>query len=79
MDPTRDLSDDRQIILDNGNKYHVAKSPACAYGYWYIHMDKGTIPNELKGKFLTPKDAYAAIGLYVASCGKRKIVEIVEK
>jgi hypothetical protein len=79
-DAKRDLSPNREVILDNGNKYHVHQKVECPFGYWYIHMDKGQIPDELRGAFTSPTVAYAAINSYLqTSKSRRTVVQVKEK
>lgn len=80
-DPTRDLSDKREVLLDNGNKYHVEQQDP--YGFWAVHMDKGQTPDALKGLFTTANKAYTAIQEYVQNnrvgAVHRKVVQVKEK
>lgn len=73
-DPERDLSSKREIVLDNGNKYHIQQDPADPYGFWRVHMDKGQVPDHLKGAYTTYPLAKQAVELYVKNT-QRKVIE----
>jgi hypothetical protein len=78
VDPKRDLSNNREVLLDNGNSYHVVKPELSQYGFWTIHMDKGQVPDELKGNFTSPKEARLAITNYL-NRKSRKVTGLKEK
>ena len=69
----RDFNPNRELLLDNGNKYHVQKRDP--YGHWYIHMDKGRVPDRLSGSYTSFELAKKAVESYVALADK-KIVEV---
>lgn len=71
VDESRDLSTNREVLLSNGNKYHIQQPPSCPHGYWYIHMDSGQVPEKLKGAYTTFKKALAAVSAYVEPSNKK--------
>ncbi len=60
----------RQVELPNGNKYHIeCRDP---YGFWFIHMDKGQIPDRLSGAYTSADQAVSDINRYLATKPKEK-------
>lgn len=69
----KDLSKERQLILESGNVITFkCKDP---YGFWTVHYDKGGMPKNLQGMYTTFEYAYADVKKYLDT----KFNEIVDE
>lgn len=51
QDLANDLSRTRIFELDNGNKLYAKQTDP--YGFWYLNLDKGQLPDRFKGAYST--------------------------
>lgn len=66
----KDLGNKRSLTLENGNKiYFERKDP---YGFWYIHYDKGQMPEKLRGAYTSYDRAKLAVDSYLANLKPEK-------
>lgn len=57
----KDLSLDRTMDLGN-NVVHIKKQGP--YGFWFVSLEKGNLPDRLKGSYTSFLEAEKAVGLY---------------
>lgn len=57
----KDLSLDRTMDLGN-NVVHIKKEGP--YGFWFISLEKGQLPNQLKGSYTSFLEAEKAVSFY---------------
>lgn len=48
------------------NKLHVSKDPM-NFGFWQLSLDRGALPNDLRGKYTDRRSAMVAADRYVTS------------
>lgn len=53
----------RTLHLTNGNKVHVERQDP--YGFWYVHYDKGPMPDQMTGAYTTYDQAEKAVVSYL--------------
>jgi len=56
--------------LENGNKLHFKSDPR--FGFWTVNFDKGGIPDELSGSYLSLQELQGKVDTYLASREKNK-------
>lgn len=66
----KDYADERSLILDNDNKMHIKRTDP--YGFWYMNLDKGCVPDELRGAYTSFDIAYKEAKKYLE--GKRRTI-----
>lgn len=53
----------RRIHMDNGNIVHIkCEDP---YGFWMVSLEKGNLPDKLKGAWTTFQQALAAVNQWL--------------
>lgn len=72
----KDLSNDRVLELKNGNKVHIKKQDP--YGFWRVSMERGQIPDTLKGEYTSANEAEKAVRHYLMN-DHRRTVEAVKQ
>lgn len=78
VDPSRDLSRKRELILNNGTKYIVEQPDGDPYGFWYIRMDHGQVPDVLSGAYTSFEKARRAVEEYLNKTSALKRVAEVK-
>ena len=68
----KDLSNDRTMKLNN-NMVHVYKQDP--YGFWFVKLEKGQIPDKLKGAFTSFYEAEKAVTYYYRDEKGRQVKE----
>lgn len=63
IDPNRDIPNIRAIPLPNGNTMYAKRDEQ--FGFWRFNLDKGQIPQWLKGSYTSLSDAQKAIDKYM--------------
>lgn len=53
----------RTMTIPNGNKIHFERTDP--YGFWYVHHDKGTMPDSMTGAYTTYDQAERAVMAYL--------------
>ena len=67
----QDLGRHRVFHLENGNKIHIkAEDP---YGFWRINLDKGNLPEKLKGMYTSVEMARKDVERYLAEKGRGEL------
>ncbi len=66
-----DIGRHRIYKLENGNKIHIKATDP--YGFWYINLDKGQLPEKLKGAYTTLEMARKDIERYLAEKGRGEL------
>lgn len=67
VEADRARNEDRVIELTN-NKAHIKKSDP--YGLWNISLDRGRLPDALRGQYTTPTQAEKALSAYLKLKGR---------
>jgi hypothetical protein len=68
----KDMPNERIYELDNGNKFSLTRTDP--YGFVYIHMHKGQVPDELKSAYTTYDAAKAAMESYLRNKPKPVVI-----
>lgn len=68
FDMTSDNSRTRVFELENGNKLYAKQTDP--YGFWYLNLDKGQMPEEFTGAYNTFDQVKVAVEKYSA---RRKV------
>lgn len=63
----KDLSRNRSLDYGN-NKIHIRCTDP--FGFWHLSLDKGQLPEHLKGSYTTFDNARVAAEAYLAEKGK---------
>lgn len=71
----KDLSTDRTMNLHN-NVVHVYKEGP--YGMWFVRLEKGNLPDKLKGAYTSFYEAEKAVKYYYVEEKNRKLGEAVK-
>jgi hypothetical protein len=75
-DQTRDIPNVRIVELENKNKvYFKRKDP---YGYWYMNMEKGQLPEHLRGAYTTYTKALSELNLYLQDSNRQVVAEVTK-
>lgn len=69
VDVKRDLPPRREVPTDTGNKYIIERRDP--FGLWFVHMEKGQVPEQLKGAFTSVELARKAVDLYTSQTKKK--------
>lgn len=67
IDYKKDLSSERSVSLDNGNKLFIRKYDP--YGFWRISYEHGQLPQKLLGQYTIFELALEDAKKYVAEKG----------
>jgi hypothetical protein len=76
LEHDKDLLLKRSYTLKNGNKVNISKTDP--YGFWEVHMEKGQLPDKLKGQYTTPMEAEKAVTSYFNDDWRREIVAVAK-
>lgn len=67
VDPDRDLLPKRTYEIAHNKVYLERQDP---YGFWYFRLDKGQIPEWMRGAYTTVIDAERALTKYLEERNK---------
>lgn len=66
----------RKIEMDNGNVCHIkCEDP---YGFWYISLDKGQVPNRCKGSYTSFDAALRDVNVWLRSKPEPYVAETIQ-
>lgn len=70
IEGNKDLGSKRSLTLENGNTIHFERTDP--YGFWYVHYDKGQMPEKLRGAYTSYDRARADVDSYLANLKPEK-------
>jgi hypothetical protein len=66
----------RKIEMDNGNTCHIrCQDP---YGFWYISLERGNLPERMKGSYTSFDLALRAVNMWLKDKPEPYIAETVQ-
>lgn len=63
FDSERDISRQRSIDLENGNKINITQTDP--FGFWTISYNKGQLPDHMRGQYTSYHQAELAVQQYL--------------